>query len=272
MTFPDASGSSPRDERGDARAAVLVTRNLSKRFESRGRAPVEAIDRVDLAVQQGEFFSVVGPSGAGKTTLLKLIAGLLPPTEGQVEVDGRPVTGPIADFGIAFQHSVLLPWRTAIDNVLLPIEMLGKRAKDYRNKALELLALMGLEGFEQRRPRELSGGMQQRVALCRALIHDPSILLMDEPFGALDEFTRQSLNDYLLRLWESSHKTVVFVTHSIAEAVYLSDRVAVLTPRPARLVDIVDVNLPRPRSESMRFEANFAERVRFVQEKLKPIS
>ena len=249
---------------------VLVAEGLKKTFESRGRTPIVALAQVDLRVARGEFLSVVGPSGAGKTTLLKLLAGLLPPTAGQVVVAGRTVTGPIEDFGMAFQNSVLLPWRTALDNVLLPIEMLGRKKSDYRDKAMELLDLVGLTGFENRRPRELSGGMQQRVALCRALIHDPAILLMDEPFGSLDEFTRQSLNDHLLRLWEASHKTIVFVTHSVSEAVYLSDRVAILTARPATLVGVVPIDLPRPRHPDIRFEPRFADHVRIVQEKLRP--
>jgi NitT/TauT family transport system ATP-binding protein len=242
---------------------------LSKTFEMKGREPVSAIDVLDFDVNAGEFFSVVGPSGSGKTTLLKLIAGLIPPTSGEVAVEGRVVSGPIADIGIAFQQPILLPWRSTLDNVLLPIEMLGRRRSEYRDKALELLELMGLTGFENRRPRELSGGMQQRVALCRALIHDPAILLMDEPFGAVDEITRESLNDHLLRLWQTSNKTIVFVTHSVAEAVYLSDRVAVLSSRPARMVDIVPVALPRPRRPELRFEPEFGEQVRVVQEKLK---
>jgi NitT/TauT family transport system ATP-binding protein len=251
---------------------VLEAKSISKSFVTRGREPVEAIADLTFEVSSGEFFSVVGPSGAGKTTLLKIIAGLIPPTRGEVWVQGEAVRGPLEDFGMVFQNPVLLQWRTALDNVLLPIEFLHRDRRPYHNKALELLDLMGLAGFEHRRPRELSGGMQQRVSLCRALIHNPSILLMDEPFGALDEFTRQSLNDYLLRLWEASGKTVVFVTHSVGEAVYLSDRIAVLTARPARLGGVVKVELPRPRRPQMRFDADFASHMREVQDRLRPSS
>jgi NitT/TauT family transport system ATP-binding protein len=252
------------------RATVLAAESLSKSFVARGRDPVEAIADLSFEVSAGEFFSVVGPSGAGKTTLLKIIAGLMSPSAGGAWVQGRPVKEPIEDLGMVFQNPVLLPWRTALDNVLLPIEMLRRDRNEYRDRALELLELVGLNGFEYRRPRELSGGMQQRVALCRALIHDPAILLMDEPFGALDEFTRQSLNDYLLTLWEASRKTVVFVTHSVAEAVYLSDRIAVLTARPARLAGTVKVELPRPRRPEMRYDPAFVAHVRKVQEFLRP--
>jgi NitT/TauT family transport system ATP-binding protein len=251
---------------------ALATRDLSKTFVSRGHEPVDAIKNLTLQVQAGDFLSVVGPSGGGKTTLLKIMAGLIPPSTGEVLVDEAPISGPISDFGMVFQNPVLLPWRTALDNVMLPIEILGFDRGEFRNKAQELFELMGLSGFEKRRPRELSGGMQQRVSLCRALIHDPAILLMDEPFAAVDEFTRQSLNDYLLTLWEASRKTVIFVTHSVAEAVYLSDRVAVLTSRPARLVDVVEVGLPRPRLPDLRFEPEFAAKVREVQEKLRPVT
>ena len=249
--------------------AILSVRGLSKTFHARAKRPIAAIADVSLEVARGEFLGIVGPSGGGKTTLLKTVAGLLPPTSGEVVVGGRVVDGPIDDFGIAFQQPVLLPWRTALDNVLLPIEMLGLTPAKYRDEAHRLLELVGLGGFEDRRPRELSGGMQQRVALCRALIHDPAILLMDEPFGALDEFTREALNDHLLTLWEQSHKTVLFVTHSVAEAVYLCDRVAVLTPRPARLVDVVPIELPRPRQADIRYEPEFASHVRAIQEKLR---
>jgi NitT/TauT family transport system ATP-binding protein len=248
---------------------IVTLENLSKRFKTRRREPVEAIKDLSFGVAEGEFLSILGPSGAGKTTLLKIVAGLVPPSKGAVWVQGTPVDGPIQDFGMVFQNPVLLPWRTALQNVMLPIELLHSDRKDSRTKARELLALVGLDGFEDRRPHELSGGMQQRVALCRALIHDPAILLMDEPFGSLDELTRESLNDYLLRLWEAARKTVMFVTHSVSEAVYLSDRVAVLTPRPARLAGMVRIDLPRPRYPDMRYETEFASQVRAVQKRLR---
>ena len=251
-------------------ARALSASNLSKEFPARrGHDPVVAIADLSLDISHGEFVSVVGPSGAGKTTLLKVIAGLLPPSGGAVSMNGGPVTGPIEDVGMVFQNPVLLPWRSALDNVLLPIEMLHRDRRSYRDRAQELLSLVGLSGFEQRRPRELSGGMQQRVALCRAVIHDPAILLMDEPFGSLDEFTRESLNDYLLRMWETSRKTVVFVTHNVSEAVYLSDRIVVLTARPARLAGIVEVGLPRPRPARIRFDPAFTSCMVEVQDKLR---
>jgi NitT/TauT family transport system ATP-binding protein len=239
-------------------------------YPHKRQEPVEAIADLTFSVNVGEFFSIVGPSGAGKTTLLKLIAGLRQPVAGRVSVMGSLVEGPIDDFGMVFQNPVLLPWRTALDNVLLPIEMLKRDRQAFVGRAMELLDLLGLKGFERRKPRELSGGMQQRVALCRALIHDPAILLMDEPFGALDEFTRQSLNDYLLALWEAARKTVIFVTHSVAESVYLSDRVAVLTSRPARLAGLVEIELPRPRHPDIRFDAGFTQYVRTIQDRLRP--
>jgi len=248
---------------------ILSIRHLSKTFHARSRNPVQAIDDVTLDVERGEFLGIVGPSGGGKTTLLKSVAGLLPITSGDIVLNGRTVVGPIDDVGIAFQQPVLLPWRTALDNVLLPIEMLGDNPGTKRDEALRLLQIVGLAGFEERRPRELSGGMQQRVALCRALIHDPPILLMDEPFGAVDEFTREALNDHLLRLWEERQKTVLFVTHSVAESVYLSDRVAILTARPARVVDVVRIDLPRPRRAEIRYSTAFAEHTRAIQEKLR---
>jgi NitT/TauT family transport system ATP-binding protein len=251
----------------------LSVDSVQKEFVGRGpNEAVEAISEISLDVSEGEFLSIVGPSGAGKTTFLKIIAGLMPASRGQVTVNGSRVTQPLPDFGIVFQNPVLLPWRSALDNVLLPIEMLHLNKQAYRERAHELLDLVGLTGFEHRRPRELSGGMQQRVSLCRALIHDPRILLMDEPFGSLDEFTRESMNDHLLRLWDASRKMVLFVTHNIAEAVYLSDRVAVFTPRPARLAGVISIQLPRPRHQQMRFEAAFIEQMRSVQARLRSAS
>lgn len=243
-------------------------RGVSKTF-GKGPDAIQAIEELSLDIEEGEFMSLVGPSGSGKTTLIKIIAGLLPATSGEVLLRDVAVTQPIQDFGIVFQSPVLLPWRSALRNVLLPIEMLGLDKSKYVDRARELLELVGLEGFEDRRPQELSGGMKQRVSICRALIHDPAILLMDEPFGALDQFTREALNDHLLALWSRSQKTVLFVTHNIGEAVYLSDRIAVMTPRPARLVDVVDVNLPRPRDPDMRYEAEVVEQLRKVQQALR---
>ncbi len=218
--------------------------------------PVEALRGITMEVKQGEFLSLVGPSGCGKSTLLRCIAGLRPVTGGRIVVDGVPVVRPIPKVGMVFQAPILLKWRTVLDNVLLPTELYGVRPADYRDRAHALLKLVGLADFAKKRPAELSGGMQQRAALCRALILDPPILLMDEPFGALDAMTRDEMNLELLRIWgEASggaRKTVVFVTHSIPEACFLSDRVVVMSPRPGRVASVQSVPLERPRSVATR--------------------
>jgi len=191
---------------------------------------------------------VVGPSGCGKSTLLRILAGLLPATEGEAFLKGTPIAGPRKDIGVVFQSPVLFPWRTVLQNALLPSDVQGLNHNDMVQTALDLLKLVGLTGFENRYPRELSGGMQQRVALVRALVHDPSLLLMDEPFGALDAMTRESMNVELQRIWLERRKTALFITHSTSEAVFLADRVLVMSPRPGRINDIVAVDLPRPRA------------------------
>lgn len=210
--------------------------------------PVLALDNVRLAARDGEFVAVVGPSGCGKSTLLKLIAGLLKPTDGSVRVDGAEVRGPGGSVGVVFQSPLLMPWRSVLDNILLQVEIRGLRKADYATPARQLIDLVGLGGFADRRPYELSGGMQQRVGLCRALIHDPRLLLMDEPFGALDAMTRETMNAELQRIWMERRKTVLLITHSISEAVYLADRVLVMGPRPGQIVGEVVVDLPRPRT------------------------
>src|SRR5919197_2884802 len=209
---------------------------------------LEAIREVTFAVGPGEFVSVLGPSGCGKSTLLMMVAGLLPPSGGDIRVDGVPVRGPRREIGVVFQSPVLLPWRTVLDNVLLPIEMLRLSRERYVDRARELLAMVKIEDFAGKLPRELSGGMRQRVSICRALIHEPEILLMDEPFSALDALTRDQMGLELLRIWERHRKTVLFVTHSIREAVFLSDRVLVMTQRPATITHDLDVTLLRPRA------------------------
>jgi NitT/TauT family transport system ATP-binding protein len=208
---------------------------------------VRALDAVDLDVGAGEFVSIVGPSGCGKSTLLRIISGLLPPTDGRVFIGDRLVEGPYTDLGIVFQNPVLLDWRTLLGNVLLQIELRRQPVPANIDRARQLLDAVGLGGFHDRHPYELSGGMQQRAAICRALIHDPPLLLMDEPFGALDALTREQIRIDIEELWLRTRKTVVFITHSIAEAVLLSDRVVVMTPRPGRIDRIVSVALPRPR-------------------------
>jgi NitT/TauT family transport system ATP-binding protein len=250
---------------------TLSLRRLSKTYRS-GADLIPAIDEVTLEVSNREFLSIVGPSGCGKTTLLKLVAGLIPPSGGEVLIGSERVTGPIRDFGIVFQKPTLLPWRTVLNNVLLPIEMLKLPRAAHVDRARELLAQAGLRGFEDRRPNELSGGMQQRVALCRALVHDPEILLMDEPFAAVDEFNRERLNDQLLSLWAFAKKTIVFVTHNVVEAVYLSDRVAVLSRRPSRIAGVEDIQLPRPRRADMRFDPQLLAHARNIQRMLREAS
>jgi NitT/TauT family transport system ATP-binding protein len=222
--------------------------HLSHRFEAATGPPIHALEDIDLEIGGNEFVTLVGRSGCGKSTLLRIVAGLLRPTEGQALLAGERVTGPRSDVSLMFQRSALLPWRNVLDNVLLPVEILRLDKKEYRRRAHELLELVGLEGFERRRPYELSGGMQQRVALCRSLIYDPSVLLMDEPFAALDALTREELSLELQRIWSDHRKTIVFVTHSIQEAVLLADRVVVMSPRPGRIARIVPVEQPRPRS------------------------
>jgi len=222
--------------------------------------PVEALRDITFRVERGELVTLVGPSGCGKSTLLRIIAGLRQATAGRIAVDGRIVTRPIPAAGMVFQAPVLLKWRRIIENVLLAAELAGLNPGDYRARAGELLRLVGLGDFGEKLPRELSGGMQQRAALCRALLLDPPLLLMDEPFGALDAMTRDELNLELLRVWgEGSRrrKTIVFVTHSIPEAVFLADRVVVMTPRPGRVASVVPVPLPRPRTIATRASADF---------------
>ena len=222
--------------------------------------PVEALRDIAFTVDRGELVALVGPSGCGKSTLLRIIAGLRPATAGRVAVDGRSVTQPIAAVGMVFQAPVLLKWRRIVDNVLLPAELAGLNPSEYRARAGDLLRLVGLGDFGDKLPRELSGGMQQRAALCRALLLDPPLLLMDEPFGALDAMTRDELNLELLRVWgegSDQRKTIVFVTHSIPEAVFLADRVVVMTPRPGRVASVVPIRLPRPRTTATRASADF---------------
>jgi NitT/TauT family transport system ATP-binding protein len=222
--------------------------------------PVEALRDIAFSVDRGELVALVGPSGCGKSTLLRIIAGLRPATAGRIVVDGRAVTGPIAAIGMVFQAPVLLKWRRIVDNVLLPAELAGRDPGEYRARAADLLRLVGLGDFGAKLPRELSGGMQQRAALCRALLLDPPLLLMDEPFGALDAMTRDELNLELLRVWgegSDQRKTILFVTHSIPEAVFLADRVVVMTPRPGRVASVVPVRLARPRTMAIRASADF---------------
>lgn len=245
---------------------IVEARDVAKRFVRADQA-VEALESVSLTVDPAEFVSLVGPSGCGKSTLLSILGGLLAPSGGTVTINGRRVAGPPPEVGMMFQNPVLLDWRSARSNVLLPIEIQGGRAAVRRaqRRADELLDLVGLAGFEEKYPWELSGGMQQRVAICRMLIADPEVLLLDEPFGALDELTREHMNVELARIFMARPKAAVFVTHNIQEAVFLSDRVYVMTARPGRVAGVVDVQLPRPRELDVLTSEPFQELVRKVR-------
>ncbi|HEV6953409.1 MAG TPA: ABC transporter ATP-binding protein [Promicromonospora sp.] len=233
---------------GPAPAAepIIEVSHVTCRFTSR-RSETVALEDVSLAVRPGEFVTVAGPSGCGKSTLLKLVAGLVPATEGDVRLYGRPVTGPQREIGFAFQRSALLEWRGVRRNILLQAEMRGMDRRRAEERADHLIELTGLTGFEKALPHELSGGMQQRVALCRALLHEPRVLLMDEPFGALDALTREQMNTEMNRIWRETGTTVVLVTHSVPEAVYLGSRIVVMSPRPGRIVEILEPGLPEHR-------------------------
>jgi NitT/TauT family transport system ATP-binding protein len=230
---------------------VIEIENVSKHFVSRDRDRVAALSDVSLSIRRNEFVCLVGPSGCGKSTLLRLVGGLLPLSRGRVAIDGQTVAEPRAETGIVFQSPTLLPWASVLDNVLFPLKMMKRVTRDSPDHARSLLKLVGLEGFEGKYPRELSGGMQMRAGICRALVHDPDILLMDEPFSALDALTREELTLELMRIWREQPKTVLFVTHSISESVMLADRVVVPSPRPGRIAEIVPVNVPRPRQFGM---------------------
>lgn len=232
---------------GAARAPALIrAHGLSKTYVT-GSGEVTALKNLDFEIYDGEFVSVVGQSGCGKSTLLKVLAGLLPYTTGSVELNGKALRGPTREAAVVFQSPVLLPWRTVLDNVLLPIEFRKLPMAGYRRSAVDLLAMVGLSEFARRYPYELSGGMQQRAAIVRALVQNPQLLLMDEPFGALDAMTREQMNLELMRIWSQSRKTVIFITHSIAEAIFLSDRVIAMTARPGTIADVITIDLPRPR-------------------------
>jgi NitT/TauT family transport system ATP-binding protein len=248
----------------------ILARNVSKTFES-SRGNLLALDEVSFSIRPGEFVTLVGPSGCGKSTLLRCLCGLEKPSVGDVAIDGQSLRGYPKKLGMVFQRDVLLDWRTVLANVLLPIEIRSGRPADFEPRARQLLVAYGLAGFEHRYPWELSGGMRQRVAICRAMIDDPTLLLMDEPFAALDAFTRDDLNLDLQRISEASHKTVVFVTHSIPEAVFLSDRVLVMAARPGRIVEEIDIEMPRPRELAIKDTPEFgrySSRIRSVFERL----
>jgi NitT/TauT family transport system ATP-binding protein len=250
----------------------LELRGISMLYTRRGRR-FEALRNVSLRVDPGQFISIVGASGCGKTTLLRIVDGLVAPTRGEVRVDGRAVTTPGPDRGFVFQQDALFPWRTVLDNVIFGLEVQGKSKREARERADGLIRLVGLAGFEQHFPHELSGGMRQRANLARALTIDPDILLMDEPFAALDAQTREIMQAELLRIWRSNRKTVLFVTHQIDEAVYLADRVVVMTSRPGQIKAVLEVDIPRPRDLSVKRTPVFLELVdtiwKMIEEEVK---
>jgi NitT/TauT family transport system ATP-binding protein len=235
-----------------AQESALTISHLGVTY-STSRGPLRAIDDLSMEIGSGEFVAVLGPSGCGKSTLLQIVSGLLPATDGEVSLVGKKVNGPRKDVGIVFQQATLLPWKTVIDNVLVPIRVLGLNVASYRQRALELLAMVGLAGYESHLPRELSGGMQQRVAIARGLITEPALLLMDEPFSALDAMSRENMTVELQSIWLKNRTSVLFITHSIPEAVFLADRIIVLSGSPGKCIRNLRVNLPRPRdTDTMR--------------------
>ncbi|WP_066911784.1 ABC transporter ATP-binding protein [Millisia brevis] len=238
---------------------TLELRSVTKQFTVTGRPAFLAVDDVTITAHRGEFLVLVGPSGSGKSTLLDLVAGLTTPTSGEILLDGAPVTGPGLDRGIVFQQYALLPWRTARGNIEFGLEAKGVGRRERRTIADEYLELVGLVGFGDRFPHELSGGMKQRVAIARSLAYDPDILLMDEPFAALDAQTRENLQDELLRIWRTTGKTILFITHGIDEAIYLGNRVAVLTERPGRIKEIFDIDIDRDAVDDLRSSERFRD-------------
>jgi NitT/TauT family transport system ATP-binding protein len=253
----------------------VALRDVSLSYRSDDGREVHALEGVSLSIAQGEFVAIAGPSGCGKTTILKLVAGLMPATRGQVLIDGAPVHGPQKNVGMAFQNPTLLPWRSALENVLLPLEVVAPhrhhfrgRQREYEARAQELLRLVGLDGFANKPPYQLSGGMQQRVSLCRALIHEPEILLLDEPFAALDAFTREELWGVLQSLWLTRRCTVILVTHDLREAVFLASTVYVMSKRPGRLVHMTPIALPRPRTLEQMFHTQFTDYVHEIYNRI----
>lgn len=254
----------PASDQDSAQPAIEVS-ELTKIYQSKREGSVRALDKTSFTVTNGEFVCLVGASGCGKSTLLKILAGIIPQTGGQVSISGRSPRDPQTSVGLVFQAPVLLPWRTVLQNTLLPAEVLGLDRKEAESRARNLLKMVGLEAFASSYPGELSGGMQQRCGITRALLHDPSILLMDEPFGALDAMTRDTMNLELQRIGRESGKTIFLITHSITEAVFLADRVLVMSPRPGKIVEDIPINLPRPRDLDSMSDAVFSDTVRHIR-------
>ena len=247
-----------------SKPVTIDIEDVHKTYTS-GREAVTALEEINLRIEPGEFLAIVGPSGCGKSTLLLLIAGLLAPTRGTLKIDGSVVNGPFTGAGIVFQRDVLLEWRTVRKNVLLPAQIKKLNQKKQEKRAQALLSQVGLDGFEDRYPHELSGGMRQRVSLVRALVQEPPLLLLDEPFGALDALTRDQMCIDLSRLVERGTQTTIFITHSIDEAVFLADRIAVFSPRPGRILEFIDVDLTRPRKLSIQTQPVFQEYVQRIR-------
>jgi len=270
----ETSSGAPKPDAGSPRNPAVLPcvslSNVSLTFEGR-RQKVHAISDVSIDIAEGEFVALLGPTGCGKSSLLRLVSDLLPPSGGTIAVRGLPPgeARRANDFGFVFQEPALLPWRTALENIRLPLEVVEFGSAERLRRCRELLALVGLEKFESAYPHQLSGGMKQRVAIMRALAWDPPILLMDEPFSALDELTKAQLQDDLLGIWSQGRKTALFVTHSISEAVYLADRVIVMSPHPGRIKTILNVDLPRPRNEDIRESTEFLAYVRQAREALR---
>jgi NitT/TauT family transport system ATP-binding protein len=252
----------PLDRKAEVRSHVgpplIEIRKVEKTYSTKD-GPVRSLCPLSFDICEGEFVSIVGPSGCGKSTLLKLVAGLLGRSAGEIRMAGQVIDGPQDGIGMVFQNPVLLPWRSILANILLQIEVRRLPVGEYKARARELIRMVRLEGFEGKYPWQLSGGMQQRASICRALVHDPKILLMDEPFGALDAMTREQMNLELQRIWWETKKTVLLITHSIPEAVFLSDRVVVMTERPGAIAEIYDIDLPRPRSLRVMGDPDFVE-------------
>jgi NitT/TauT family transport system ATP-binding protein len=263
--MPQASDASATATRNGGRSVSVHIDSVTKRYATRD-GEVLALTECSLSFRPGEFIAVVGPSGCGKSTLMLMMAGLVPITSGTIKIDDQAVKGPYTDLGIVFQDAVLLDWRRVLDNVMLQAEIRKLDKARLRARAQELISLVGLEGFEQKYPYELSGGMRQRVSICRGLVHDPPLLLMDEPFGAIDALTRDQLNLDLQHLWMRSPKTVLFVTHSIDEAVFLADKVVVMSPRPGRVVEVIDVGIERPRRLAVRDTPEFSAVTSHIRE------
>jgi len=247
---------------------ILIAENLQMTFAA-PESPLEALAEASFSLQANEFVSIIGPSGCGKSTLLRILAGLVRPTHGRVLLAGEPLDAPQRRIGFVFQRANLMPWRSTLRNVMLPLEVMGVPRAEAESRACAMLTLVGLEDFAHTWPRDLSGGMSQRVALARALVYDPDVLLLDEPFGALDALTRERMNGELLDIWQARRVTVLMVTHNIQEAVFLSDRVLTMSPRPGRIEQDVRVDLPRPRAQEMLYLPRFAELTRRLRDSLR---